>query len=384
MKRALLFLAIFVIIASATYALVIIPNYSAFRTLYDNNDGMREGYEYIESTYSLKALTEFLGDHPEFISIVSFNVDNPDSGIYYQAEVPRTMGTLTNFFLLLEYERQVEEGILDPNEVVGDLSEIDRYLLPDVSEEAHKKSLALLEKESGEPIILDELVFAMAETSDLAISDYLWFRLGENNIAALMNSLELTTTDQPLPFSGLYLSINPDLVDTSASFSREEIIGLARQLGEDEEYNLKVKSQVTENRLSLSFIEERNALEHFPHTTAREMAGLMAKLYKNELVSPEISMRVKEKMGWVFEGGAIQRSFAEYGALYDNRMGILSGIDFGTSVFDDHTSAQAIFFDKLPVAFWLHLSANHMQEDYQQRLIWDPALYETTVNEISN
>ncbi|RNC86164.1 MAG: hypothetical protein ED557_03795 [Balneola sp.] len=345
---------------------------------------MREGYEYIESTYSLKALTEFLGDHPEFISIVSFNVDNPDSGIYYQAEVPRTMGTLTNFFLLLEYERQVEEGILDPNEVVGDLSEIDRYLLPDVSEEAHKKSLALLEKESGEPIILDELVFAMAETSDLAISDYLWFRLGENNIAALMNSLELTTTDQPLPFSGLYLSINPDLVDTSASFSREEIIGLARQLGEDEEYNLKVKSQVTENRLSLSFIEERNALEHFPHTTAREMAGLMAKLYKNELVSPEISMRVKEKMGWVFEGGAIQRSFAEYGALYDNRMGILSGIDFGTSVFDDHTSAQAIFFDKLPVAFWLHLSANHMQEDYQQRLIWDPALYETTVNEISN
>ncbi len=384
MKRALLFLAIFVIIASATYALVIIPNYSAFKTLYDNNDGMREGYEYIESTYSLKALTEFLGDHPKYISIVSFNVENPDSGIYYQADVPRTMGTLTNFFLLLEYERQVKEEILDPNEVIPDLNEIDRYLLPDVSEEAHKKSLVLLEKESDEPIILDELVSAMIETSDLAISDYLWFRLGESNISALMDSLELTSTDHPLPFSGLYLSIHPDLSDTSASFSREDIIGLASKLGKDEGYNAKVKSQIMENRLGLSFIEERNALEHFPHTTAREMAGLMARLHKNELISPTISTRVKEKMGWVFEGGAIQRSFVEYGALYDNRMGILSGIDFGTSVYDDHTSAQAVFFDKLPVAFWLHLSANHMQEDYQQRLIWDPALYETTVNEISN
>lgn len=384
MKRALLFLAIFVVIASATYALVIIPNYSAFKTLYDNNDGMREGYELIESTYSLKALTEFLGDYPEYISIVSFNVDNPDSGIYYQADVPRTMGTLSNFFLILEYERQVQEGILDPNEVIQNLDEVNRYLLPDVSEEAHKKSLVLLETEQENPILLDDLVSVMAETSDLAISDYLWFRLGESNIASLIERLELTQTDSPLPFSGLYLSIHPELTDTSQSISGEEIVALAKKLREDEAFNSQIKSLIEEDRLSLSFIEERDALEHFPHTTAREMAALMAKLYANELISAEVSMRTKQKMGWVFEGGAIQRSFSEYGALYDNRMGILSGIDFGTSIFDNHTSAQAVFFDKLPVAFWLHLSANHMQEDYQQRLIWDPALYETTVNEISN
>ena len=63
-------------------------------------------------------------------------------------------------------------------------------------------------------------------------------------------------------------------------------------------------------------------------------------------------------------------------------MGMLSGIDFGTSAYDAHTSVQAVFFDQLPVAFWLHLSANHMQEDYQQRLIWDPALFETTIQQI--
>ena len=384
MKRALLFLAVFVVIASATYALVIIPNFSAFKTLYSNNDGMRDGYEYIESTYSLKALTEFIGDHPEFMSVVSFNVNDPDSGIFYQADVPRTQGTLSNFFLILEYERQIAEEILNPNEVISDFNKIERFSLPEISEESHKKSVEILGVEDGNTVTLDKLVSVMAETNDLAISDYLWFKLGGQNIQALMDSLKLESTDTPLPFSGLYLSIHPDVSDTSSFISDADVIALSEQMYLDDQFVSDTKELFDDVRLNLSFIEERDALEHFPHTTAQEMANLMARLYSDELLSPEISQRVKDKMGWVFEGEAIKRSFSNYGALYDNRMGILSGIDFGTRIYDGQTSAQAVFFDKLPVAFWLHLSANHMQEDYQQRLIWDPALYETTIDEINN
>ena len=383
MKRALLFLAVFVVIASATYALVIIPNFSAFKTLYANNDGMRDGYEYIESTYSLKALTEFLGDHPGYISVVSFNVNNPDSGIFYQPDVPRTMGTLSNFFLILEYQRQVAEGLLDPSEQITDFSKIERFSLPEISEESHNKSVAVLGVEDGNSINLDQLVSTMAETNDLAIADYLWFKLGGNHIQALMDSLHLSSTDTPLPFSGLYLSIHPDITDTSNYVSDADVIALSERIYHEDEFVADTKQLFEDVRLNLSFIQERDALEHFPHTTAREMANLMAKLYNDELLSPEISQKVKEKLGWVFEGEAIKRSFSEYGALYDNRMGMLSGIDFGTRIYDGQVSAQAVFFDKLPVAFWLHLSSNHMQEDYQQRLIWDPALYETTIKEIS-
>lgn len=344
---------------------------------------MRDGYEYIESTYSLKALTEFIGDHPEYMSVVSFNVDNPDSGIYYNADTPRTMGTIANFFLIVEYERQVEFGQINPNEKLTDISEIEQFVLPDISSESHRKSFELLGVKDDESITIDQLVAVMAETNDLAIADYLWFKLGEEPIYALIDSLELVHTNAPLPFSGLYLSIHPNISDTSSVISEDEIIALAQQLANDDTYLEQTRELFDDDRLSLSFIQERDALEHFPHTTPREISGLMAKLYKDELLSPSISQRVKQKMGWVFKGEAIKRSFSEYGAIYDNRMGILSGIDFGTSVYDNHTSAQAIFFDKLPVAFWLHLSANHMQEDYQQRLIWDPALYETTVNEIT-
>ncbi|GAB5409399.1 MAG: hypothetical protein BalsKO_17640 [Balneolaceae bacterium] len=344
---------------------------------------MRDGYEYIESTYSLKALTEFIGDHPEYMSVVSFNVNDPDSGIYYNADSPRTMGTIANFFLILEYERQVETGELNPNEVLTDINEIERFVLPEISGESHRKSFELLGVKDDVSITLDQIVSVMAATNDLALADFLWFKLGGQNIQALMDSLNLQSTNPPLPFSGLYLTIHPDVSDTSLYISDAKVISLAERLYTDPEFVTEIKELFEDVRLNLSFIEERDALEHFPHTTPREIAHLMAKLQKNDLLSESISERVKEKMKWVFEGEAIKRSFSEYGAIYDNRMGMLSGIDFGTSMYDGHTSAQAVFFDKLPVAFWLHLSSNHMQEDYQQRLIWDPALYETTLKEIS-
>lgn len=382
MKRALKFLLVFI---AATIVIVLaagIPNYSAFKTLFSNTDGMREGYEYVEKTFSLKGLTEFIGEHPEYMSVVSFNVDQPDSGIYYGADIPRAQGAISNLFLIMEYERQVLDGKIDPNETV-EISDIERLFLPQISENAHNSSLEqLLVRSEDGSLTLDEVVATMVETNGLALSDYVWFKLGKDNILELMNDLDLKVTEPPLPFSGLYLSIQPEISDTSTVASFEKVIELAQKFNSDDSFNQETKELFREQRLNLSFIQEKDALAKFPQTTAMEMATLMAKLQKEELISKEISQAVKEKMKWVFGGEAIKRSFSNYGAIYDNRMGMLSGIDFGTSIYDGHTSAQAVFFDQLPVAFFIHLSANHMQEDYQQRLIWDPALYETTVKEI--
>ena len=382
MKRALKFLLVFI---AATIVIVLaagIPNYSAFKTLFSNTDGMREGYEYVEKTFSLKGLTEFIGEHPEYMSVVSFNVDQPDSGIYYGADTPRAQGAMSNLFLLMEYERQILADEINPNEEVN-IEDIQRFFLPQISENAHNSSIELLQTKSEDgKLTLDEAVAAMIASNGLAIADYVWFRLGEEKIKSLMTSLDLETTQPPLPFSGLYLSIQPTVSDTSEAYTNSEVIQLATKLKNDDAFNTEMKSLFEEERLNLSFIQEKDALAEFPQTTAMEMATLMAQLQKEELISVDVSKAVKEKMKWVFGGEAIKRSFSNYGAIYDNRMGMLSGIDFGTSIYDGHTSAQAVFFDQLPVAFFIHLSANHMQEDYQQRLIWDPALYETTIKEI--
>ena len=395
MKRALIFLAVFVAVAVATYALVIIPNYSAFKTLYANNDGMRDGYEYIESTYSLKTLTEFIGEKPEFFSIVSYNVNDPDSGIYYNPDELSTLGAMGNLFLLIEYERQIENGLLEPDALV-DLEEIEKYLLPQINQNAHEGAMEYLTAEEV-PVTNDNAMRAMLEYNSLALSDYFWFKLGENNLRALMDSLNLETTEMPVPFSGYYSVIAPHISPTVSADAREnldyftemsrdsmfaEMIETAYTFINDAQQNAMRKQFIEDERLAMSFIEERDALQLLPHTTAREITGLLAQLLNNEIINEEVSTGVKNKLRWPMDSEPIKRSFSDYGAIYDNRMGMLSGIDFGTSIYDGHTSVQAVFFDDLPVAFFIHLSSNHMQEDYQQRLIWDPALYETTIEQI--
>lgn len=395
MKRALIFLAVFVAVAVATYALVIIPNYSAFKTLYANNDGMRDGYEYIESTYSLKTLTEFIGEKPEFFSIVSYNVNDPDSGIYYNPDELSTLGAMGNLFLLIEYERQIENGLLDPDALV-DLEEIEKYLLPQINQNAHEGAMEYLTAEEV-PVTNDNAMRAMLEYNSLALSDYFWFKLGEDNLRALMDSLSLETTEMPVPFSGYYSVIAPHISPTVSADAREnldyftemsrdsmfaEMIETAYTFINDAQQNAMRKQFIEDERLAMSFIEERDALQLLPHTTAREITGLLAQLLNNEIINEEVSAAVKNKLRWPMDSEPIKRSFSDYGAIYDNRMGMLSGIDFGTSIYDGHTSVQAVFFDDLPVAFFIHLSSNHMQEDYQQRLIWDPALYETTIEQI--
>ncbi|MFY0684483.1 MAG: hypothetical protein JXR20_08020 [Balneola sp.] len=382
MKRALKFFLVFLAAAVVILLAAGIPNYSAFKTLFSNTDGMKEGYEYVEKTFSLRGLTEFIGEHPEYMSVVSFNVNQPDSGIYYGGDIPRAQGAMSNLFLLIEYERQVSTNKINPQNEV-DIDDIERFFLPQISENSHNTSIELLEAESEDgTLTLDETVAVMIQTNGLAIADYIWFKLGKENVFNVIETLGLEVTEPPLPFSGLYLSIQSTISDTSTTKSREEIIELADRFNNNDTFNEETKELFDDERLNLSFIQERNALADFPQTTAMEMATLMSQLQKEELISEEVSSGVKNKMGWVFEGEAIKRSFKDYGAIYDNRMGMLSGIDFGTSIYDGHTSAQAVFFDQLPVAFFIHLSANHMQEDYQQRLIWDPALYQTTIKEI--
>ena len=370
-------------------------NYSAFKSLFANSEGMAEGSEYVENTFSLRGLSEFIGEHPDYVSIVSYNVNDPDSGIFYGADIHRTMGTLGNLFLLIEYERQVEAGLLDPTAEL-DLSELERYSLPDINQNDHAGTIEFLADFEG-PVTLDHAMSALLEYRSLALADYFWFKLGEDNLNNLMASLDLPDTEMPIPFSGIYSVIHPGLVthpveahEHFATLSQVDRTELFKRMIDASEFYAtdsearNIREEVfSKDRLSMTFMEERDALELFPHSTAKDLTSVLNLMWHDELISPDVSQAIKEKLRWSMSSEPIQRSFTDYGALYDNRMGMLSGIDFGTSIYDEHTSVQAVFFDKLPVAFWLHMSSNHMQEDYQQRVIWDPALYETTIKEIS-
>ncbi|HLR33242.1 MAG TPA: serine hydrolase [Fodinibius sp.] len=374
-------------------------NLDALFTLFENRDDLQEGQEWVSKTGSLKGLTEYIGRHPRRTAVVSRSIPNPDTTISYGADQPHTMGTLSNFFLIATYARLVDDGSLNPDELVP-LADIDLYQLPYIDATNHEDAKKALHDRgavtSGGEAALADLVQTMVIFNDLAIADYLYYKLGIEAIRQTCQQLGLQHTDLPLPFSGLYITINPAVRDTTFPTHFARLRQLSREafrdtvLSHSREYlgNPSFQKRINEiftaaQGLSINFTGRRDALSLFPRSTAGELSGLMSRLQQNRLISPGVSERVKKFMDWPLERQSLNSDFNQYGALYDNRMGLLNGIDYGASAYSGEPFGQAVFFDSLQVAFWLHMSSNLMHQDYQQRLMWDPALRETTGRQIS-
>jgi hypothetical protein len=396
--RALKFIGVTLGTLLLVFFLVFGFNLDALVTLSENSDDLQEGQQWVPKTTSLKGLTEYIAQNPRHSAVVSRSSTNPDTTIAYGANERHTMGTLSNFFLIVTYARLVESDSLDPRELIP-LKETDEYQLPYIDASNHedaKTSLKNNEVVTDGKAPLDKLLQTAIVFNDLAITDYLFYKIGADNIAATYKQLDLQQTDQPLPFSGLYITINPANGDTTFSTHFARLRSLSKQafrdtvLAKAQRYqtNLVYHKQVkktfnTSQGLSMQFKHRRDALSLFPQSTAEELSGLMVQLQQDKLISPSVSKRIKSIMDWPYERQSLNSDFIQYGALYDNRLGLLNGLDYGASTYSEEPFGQAVFFDSLQVAFWFHMSSNLMHQDYQQRLMWDPALRQTTIQEIN-
>lgn len=398
MLRILKFIGVFLGTLLLVFLIVFGFNMDALVTLYENSEDMQEGQEWVAKTQSLKGLTEYIAEQPEHVSVASLALANPDSSILYNEHSPRTMGALSNIFLVIEYARQVENGTLNSGEPIP-LAEVDRYQLPYMDASNHTNAINRLEdqdKVSDENMVaLSDLMQVTVEFNDLAAFDYLFFKFGPEHITSLMDQLNLVETENLLPFSGLHIALKPSLygmdyqqrMDSLSTMSRDAFeslaISSAKKLSADEAFRKKVASEFEEDEgLGIKFIQQRNMLDLFPKTTAWEMANLMKKLQQGELISKGVSDRVKEIMSWPINNSRLQNDFNEYGAIYDSRLGLVNGIDYGVSTYSDESFAQAVLFDRLQVALWFHMSSTLIHQDFEQRLIWDPALRKATIQEI--
>ncbi|SHE91447.1 Beta-lactamase enzyme family protein [Fodinibius roseus] len=374
-------------------------NPNALFTLFENSDDLQEGQEWVSKTTSLKGLTEYIGEHPRIAAVVSRSATNPDTVISYGAGQPHTMGTLSNFLLITTYARLVENDSLDPGEPIP-LKEVDAYQLPYIDATNHEDAKTALRSEgavtSDSEVALGDLIQAGIIFNDLAISDYLYYRLGEEAISHTYEQLKLRHTDRPLPFSGLYITINPATHDTTAQAHlqyldrlsgqefRDMVLTNAQKYQSDTAFRNRIDELFNASQgLAMQFTDRRDALTFFPQSTAGELSGLMIRLQQDQLLSPAVSKRIRDIMDWPLERQSLNNDFEFYGAIYDNRMGLLNGLDYGASTYSQEPFGQAVFFDSLQVGLWFHMSSNLMHQDYQQRLMWDPALRETTLRQLN-
>lgn len=373
-------------------------NLDALYTLYDNSEDLQEGQEWVSRATSLKGLTKYIGENPEHSAVVSRSITNPDTTIAYRAHQLRTMGTLSNFFLITTYAQLVESGEIDPEELIP-LERIDRYQLPYIDASKHDDAQNALNSQkvitSDNQVPLNELVQSTITYNDLAASDYLFYKLGQDAVNQTYELLDLGHTDRPLPFAGLYITLHPALANSDfySHFSqlqkmsrdkfREQVLTNMDRYINDEKFHESVNSVFDQHQgLGIGFTERRDILSLFPKSTAEELTNLMVELEQDSLISAPVSKRVKDLMDWPYDEQGLNNDFEYYGAIYDSRLGLLNGLDYGASVYSGEPFAQAVFFDSLQVAFWFHMSSSLMHQDYQQRLMWDPALRTATLQEI--
>lgn len=355
----------------------------------ENRDAMAEGSEWVEKTYSLQGLTEFIEENPQYVSIASIVVSNPDSTIMIGEQKPRVMGTATNILLLLAYAMEIENGNFRANQQIL-WSEVSLYQLPDVEEAVHTNA-GNAARDRGwltdGAISLQDALSLLAQYNDLALSDYLLRNLRGDIWDDVKARFSLQHSDMPLPFSGLYLAIAPSIQGMAAgeiiekwqnrpeAEFRDHVTGLSDAYANSDGDRQRITETLSDIRLGNTFIEERNSINLFPKTTAAEMAQLINTIITQAREGDSVSIRVKTWLNWPLEQQReIRRDFTDYGALFDNRLGVLNGLDFGTSTYTGNTTVQAVFFDNLPVAFWFHMSSNYMHQDFQQRMIFDPAM----------
>lgn len=397
--RILKFIGAFLLVAVLLFGFVFGLNWDSFSVFLDNRKAMMEGKEWVDKTGSLKGLSEFMGETPEYSSLASVVMGAPDSTLFLQQNTPRIMGTTANFFILVAYADQFDSGELYPNESI-EWSEISTYQLANVEESIHSEAKTAAEERGwlkNDSITLEHSLALLAQFGDLALADYLWWRLNESYWQDLKNKLGLNETEMPLPYSGLYQAISPGLTDMenqeiidqwqnqNPEEWRKHVIDLSRSYLNDPEFRENAENYLNDERLGNTFMEERDAMRLFPKTTALEMTGVLQKMVKDSLINTDVSETVKDLMDWPMDTQPrIEEDFIRYGAIYDNRMGLLNGINFGTTAYTGDTTVQALYLDQLPIGFWFHASAGQMHQDLIQRLIYDPAMIDQMSTVIEN
>lgn len=381
------------------FGFVVGLNWKSFTIFFDNRDAMMEGNEWVHKTNSLKGLSEYMGENPEKASVVSRVLSEPDSAIFFNENTPRIMGTTSNLFILIAYAIEIENGVFDEHQQIN-WQDVNRYQLPDVDESVQNEAYRAADSRgwfTDGAITLTNALHLLAEYNSLALSDYLWWQLDSEMWIEIPERFELDQTEMPLPFSGLYIAISPGIQELtneeiisrysniSGSDWREKVTRHSDQFVSSQDYRQSVKSYMQSNRLGNTFMQERDAMILFPKAVPSEITTILEMLVRDQLVNPAVSERLKNYLRWPMEKqDGIDRDFNDYGALYDNRMGLLAGIDFGTSEYTGDLTVQALFLDQLPIGFWFHASGGHMHQDLMQRLIFDPAMIQQMKYAVQN
>jgi hypothetical protein len=390
MIRIAKFLGIFLLVAVSIFGGIYLLNKSAIDAVFRND--LSEGTEWVPKTYSLKGLVEYLAEDPRYYSLVSIQPSRPDSSVYFNGEERRSLGNLAHLMLIAHYVDAVGSGEIDSTAVV-DLSRLEALHVPGHENNRFRQAMsdnADQMAELGREMRLEDLVRSLARNNVAAYADYLYYALGKERMASTGERFALQGVEAPLVWAGFVTAWDPrvqkrsfgqianEYTQMSDSAYHAMILDYGYRYESDAAWRDTIAARVTESTEML-FVEEKLRNRYMTRGVVSEYADFINRLFQDDLLFENERDHLKAILSWPMSNEKTTRDFNAYSAIYDSRMGYLAGVDFGASSYENIPTAQVFVMENIPVGLFLHLSSNLMTQDFQQRLIWDPALRTTAL-----
>lgn len=352
-----------------------------------------------EQTYQLKTpenLLEYIVAHPENISLVAYEIGNPEHGIFYRADEKHPLASTIKILLLAEYARQVEQGILSPDEKI-DLNSVDVYYLPNTDGGAHPQALKEFQDKkyvnAANKIALRHIAWAMIRYSSNAATDYLIERLGRENIDKLPSRLGLPNQDAPLPIIGQFLSWDDAAISASPSarlkiyqaMSETEYANLVYNLMSKWKSDAAFREQKIKRLVQFISIQDLQAMAQAlnPGGTAKGYAQIMERIYTDSLISPAVSKIMREYLEWPMKNEPVCEKFDSLAAKGGSLAGILTEAMYAKPKNAQKGLVMALFFENIPTGVWLQLMQTYAQQEFELKLLTDKQFFETVRQRLS-
>jgi hypothetical protein len=379
--RLFKFLAVFTIVLGLVYVVVIGLNMNVFKSVFTNQEALAEGSEWVEKTFSLSGLVDFMHAHPHMVSVTlddTSGVTSPGAlAIRFGDQTPRSMAGTGHLILLATYARLVQDGRISPDSTLT-RAQIQRFVVPGFEPSKHRETLRLLTElnQSKDAFTIDTIVQAMIQRNHQPSADAIFALLGTEEIAYTIESSGIQGISKPALWAAFHIAV-ASVHSDSAAYQLSYQVNKQRLLeSSDTDVATLLTVATGQQEISYSFFDEKNAYRHLPKSLPGSMAQFMVRILNTSDTGIRAVEVAKSQLRWPMNDTKVARDFSELYALYDSRLSLSHGLTVGTSAYTQRTQVATVYFDQLPIGFWMHMSSNLINQDYQMRLIYDHALYE--------
>ncbi|HSG17977.1 MAG TPA: serine hydrolase [Anaerolineae bacterium] len=326
---------------------------------------------------------------PETVGLAAFEIGRESDGAYLNPDAPMPLASVVKIINLIAYAEAVAAGGLDPAEWIP-LSELERSFLRRTDLGAHARALDGLEERrliAMDPPAtpLEEIPWMMIRHSSNAAADYIHLRLGQTAIEQTAVELGLDSQTAPCPWIGQFLmmanrqsSTNnrgtiQSYLDEPEEYGREAM-RLAESYASDQDFRQAESSPgwrvpVTTQAL---FSDNLNA-----QASARDYAGLMARILRNELSSDYTNIVVRRALEWPMLFPQNQELFTAIGLKDGSLPGVLTTAYYAQRAEDGAQLVVVLFFRQLSRNTYRQWRQDLPHDEFARWLLSDPAAIPT-------